>query len=77
MVPSAVWEFYIEPAHREDILCLTCWKTITTRRDNRAYEARHGRPIGIPYWFPLEWETGEAMVEERYFDTGRKIIRKQ
>lgn len=66
MVPPMVWEFYIEPARRRDILCFACWKRITTRRDNRSFEAAHGRPVGVPFWFPIEWETGEPMPLERW-----------
>jgi hypothetical protein len=67
MVPRKVWEFYITPPHRHDILCFACWKAITTKRDNRSFEAREGRPIGIPFpdWYPLEWETGKAMILKR------------
>lgn len=45
-VPTIVWEHYISPEHRHGILCFTCWKELTTRRDNRAFEAAHGRPLG-------------------------------
>jgi hypothetical protein len=66
LVPDAVWKHYIPPEYRHWLLCFACWKAITTDRDNRAFEAKHGRPYGWPYWYPLEWETGEAMPFERW-----------
>jgi hypothetical protein len=65
-VPPVVWEHYILPEHRHWILCFSCWKELTTRRDNRAFEAAHGRPLGWPGGYPIEWETGKTMAQERW-----------
>src|SRR5262245_467819 len=66
MVPDKVWRFYVPEKLRKKIICHACWKEMTTRKDFRAFEAEHGRPMGVPYGFPLEWETGEPMLPERW-----------
>jgi hypothetical protein len=65
-VPTIVWEHYIPPEHRRWILCFSCWKELTARRDNRAFEAAHGRPLGWSGGYPIEWETGKTMAPERW-----------
>ena len=65
-VPGVVWRHYIPPEDRGKIICFSCWKGITTKRDNRAFEARHGRPVAWPGGTPMEWETGERMPQERW-----------
>ena len=64
-VPARVWRHYIPCGQWHLVLCFKCWKSITTARDNRSFEAAHGRPVGIGPC-PIEWETGKPMVEERF-----------
>jgi hypothetical protein len=74
LVPHKVWTHYIAPKDREKLICFFCWKAITTKRDGRAFEARHGRPValnflrrkGDPFCLPMEWDTGELMPPERW-----------
>jgi hypothetical protein len=66
LVPHGVWVYYIPSGDRDKRICFPCWKELTTKRDGRAYEAKHGRPVGLPLpGFPLEWQTGERMAPER------------
>ena len=59
-VPDTCWRRYIERKHRDQILCVACWRWLTEIIDGGAFEARHGGPL--PYWSDA-WRARQGIYE--------------